>query len=260
MAPESKDVEVSTRGRVGVITVNRPAVRNNLGGDVPRGIREALEAWRDDESIGAVVLTGAGDKSFVAGADIGELQRRVPADALVGRISGLLRTVEEYEKPTIAAVNGYALGGGCEVAMACDIRVAAKNAKFGQPEVNLGIIAGAGGTQRLARLVGKGRALDMLLTGRVISAEEAERYGLVTYLVEEGAALESAVEIADGLLAKGPLALRLTKLAVHAGTDVDMETGLLVERLAQAIAFASADKLEGTTAFLEKRGASFTGR
>ncbi|CCG04299.1 enoyl-CoA hydratase/isomerase family protein [Blastococcus saxobsidens] len=258
--PESKDVEVSTRGRIGILTINRPSVRNNLGGDVVRGIYEALDAWRDDDAVGAVVLTGAGDKAFAAGADIGELQRRVPTDALVGRISGLLRTLEEYEKPTIAAVNGYALGGGCEVAMACDIRVAARNARFGQPEVNLGIIAGAGGTQRLARLVGKGRALDMLLTGRLVSAEEAERYGLATYVVDEGAALECAVEVAEGLLGKGPLALRLTKLAVHAGTDVDMDTGLLVERLAQAVAFASADKLEGTKAFLEKREASFTGR
>jgi enoyl-CoA hydratase/carnithine racemase len=168
--------------------------------------------------------------------------------------------VEGYEKPTIAAVNGYALGGGCELAMACDIRIASENARFGLPEVTLGILPGAGGTQRLSRLIGKGRAVEMILTGRMMGAEEALSAGLVSKVVPQEGLMDTVKETAGQVLSKGPLAVRLAKLAVQAGYETDQRTGLLIERLAQAILFTSEDKREGTSAFVEKRRPDFKGR
>jgi enoyl-CoA hydratase/carnithine racemase len=223
-------------------------------------LRAALTEFRYDGSVGVVVFTGAGDRAFAAGADIGELREKTLLDALGSTMQQVYDEIEGYEKPTVAAVNGYALGGGCELAMACDIRIASENARFGLPEVALSIIPGAGGTQRLARLVGKGKAIEMVLTGRMISAEEALRVGLVTQVVSPEKLPEAARETANDILSKGPLAVRLAKLAVHAGFETDQKTGLVIERLAQAVLFTSEDKREGTSAFVEKREPNFEGR
>ena len=245
---------------VGKITINRPDVRNALNTQVVGDLRAALTEFRYDDSVGVVVFTGAGDRAFAAGADIGELREKTMLDALGSTMQQVYDEIEGYEKPTVAAINGYALGGGCELAMACDIRIASENARFGLPEVTLSIIPGAGGTQRLARLVGKGKAIEMILTGRMISAEEALRVGLVTQVVSPEKLPEAARETADDILKKGPLAVRLAKLAVHAGFETDQKTGLVIERLAQAVLFTSEDKQEGTTAFVEKREPNFEGR
>ena len=245
---------------VGTITINRPDVRNALNTQVVGDLRAALTEFRYDDSVGVVVFTGAGDRAFAAGADIGELREKTMLDALGSTMQAVYDEVEGYEKPTVAAINGYALGGGCELAMACDIRIASENARFGLPEVTLSIIPGAGGTQRLARLVGKGKAIEMILTGRMISAEEALRVGLVTQVVSPEKLPEAARETADDILKKGPLAVRLAKLAVHAGFETDQKTGLVIERLAQAVLFTSEDKREGTSAFVEKREPNFEGR
>ncbi len=257
---EYETILTGVEGDVGTITINRPDVRNALNTQVVGDLRAALTEFRYDGSVGVVVFTGAGDRAFAAGADIGELREKTMLDALGSTMQQVYDEIEGYEKPTIAAVNGYALGGGCELAMACDIRIASENARFGLPEVTLSIIPGAGGTQRLARLVGKGKAIEMILTGRMIGAEEALRVGLVTQVVSPEKLPEAARETANDILSKGPLAVRLAKLAVHAGFETDQKTGLVIERLAQAVLFTSEDKREGTSAFVEKREPNFEGR
>ena len=243
--------------RVAVVTVNRPEVRNALNIQVLREIRAVLDAVRDRDDVGAVVFTGAGDKAFVAGADIGQLVGYTVRDGLAARMQRLYDEIEDFEKPTIAAVNGYALGGGNELAMACDIRIASDRARFGLPEPGLGVLPGAGGTQRLARLVGKGRAVELILTGRTLDAEEALRIGLVTSVVPPEELLGAARATAAQILAKGPLAVRLGKLVIKNGFETDQRTGLLLERLAQSLLYASPEKAEGTGAFLDKRPADF---
>ena len=250
-------VTVELRGRVAVVTVNRPEVRNALNFGVLDGIEAALDAFERREDVGAVVFTGAGEKSFVAGADISQLVGYTLRDGLRARMQRLYDRIQDLELPTIAAVNGFALGGGNELAMSCDIRVAAGNARFGLPETNLGILPGAGGTQRLSRLVGLGRAQEMILTGRIIDAEEALRIGLVTSVVPADELMDAALATADTILAKGPLAVRLAKLVVRNGAETDQRTGLLLERLAQSLLYASDEKAEGASAFLEKRPARF---
>ena len=245
---------------IGCIVVNRPDVRNAMNRRVMDDLRRALDEFREDDSIGVVVLRGAGEKAFVAGADIGELRERTARDGLAASMQRLYDEIEGYEKPTVAAVNGYALGGGLELAMACDIRIASENACFGLPETALSIIPGAGGTQRLARLVGKGRALEMILSGRALDAEEAWAIGLVTKVVPQAGLMDAARETAGQILSKGPLAVRLARLAVQTGLETDQKTGLVVERLAQALLYASEDKREGTSAFIEKRKPHFKGR
>lgn len=245
---------------VGTIMVNRPQDRNALNTQVLGDIRQALAEFRHDQGVGVVVFTGAGERSFAAGADIGELRERRALDALASIMQGVYDEIEAYEKPTIAAVNGYALGGGCELAMSCDVRIASENARFGLPELSLAIIPGAGGTQRLARLVGKGKATEMILTGRTVDAAEAHRIGLVTQVTVPDALGEAVRETAEAILEKGPLAVRLAKLAIQTGFETDQKTGLVVERLAQAVLFNTEDKREGTTAFLEKREPRFEGR
>jgi len=245
---------------IGAIVVNRPDVRNAMNRRVMEDLRRALDEFREDDGVGIVVLTGAGEKAFVAGADIGELRERTARDGLAARMQRLYDEIEAYEKPTVAAVNGYALGGGLELAMACDIRIATENARFGLPETALSIIPGAGGTQRLARLVGKGRAMEMILTGRAVDAEEAWAIGLVTKVVPQAGLMDAARETAGQILSKGPLAVRLARLAVQTGFETDQRTGLVVERLAQALLYASEDKREGTSAFIEKRKPDFKGR
>ncbi|MDX6379663.1 MAG: 3-hydroxypropionyl-coenzyme dehydratase [Rubrobacteraceae bacterium] len=246
---------------IGRITINRPDVRNALNTQVLGDLRQALAEFRHDREVGVVVFTGAGEKSFAAGADIGELREKTALDALTSVMLDVYDEIEAFEKPTIAAVNGFALGGGCELAMACDIRLASQNAQFGLPEVTLSIIPGAGGTQRLSRLVGKGKATEMILTGTIIDAEEAYRIGLVTQIADENETLTDKVRAtAATILARGPLAVRLAKLAIQTGFETDQKTGLVIETLAQAVLFNTEDKREGTSAFLEKREPRFEGR
>jgi enoyl-CoA hydratase len=244
---------------IGRITINRPDARNALNTQVLGDVRQALAEFRHDREVGVVVFTGAGERAFAAGADIGELRERTALDALASVMQGVYDEIEAYEKPTIAAVNGLALGGGCELAMACDVRVASRNARFGLPEVTLAIIPGAGGTQRLSRLVGKGRAIEMILTAQIIDAEEAHRIGLVTQVVGDEGLMDKVRTTSATILSRGPLAVRLAKLAVQTGFETDQKTGLVIERLAQAVLFDTEDKREGTTAFLEKREPRFRG-
>lgn len=246
--------------RIGTITIDRQEVRNALNGQVLGEIKQALEEFRDDEGVGVVVFTGAGEKSFAAGADIAELRERTMLDALSSVMQGVYGEIERYEKPTIAAVNGFALGGGCELAMSCDIRIASENAKMGLPEVTLSIIPGAGGTQRLSRLVGKGKAIEMILTGAIVDASEAQTIGLISKVVPAAELMDAVRETAGAILSKGPLAVRLAKLVVQSSFETDQSTGLIIERLAQAVLYSSEDKLEGTTAFLEKREPKYQGR
>lgn len=256
-ATSTLDVEVS--GRIALVTINRPEVRNSLSRQVLDDLGAVLAHAEQDETIGALVFTGVGDKAFAAGADITQLQNYTPASALESHMQRTYDAIEQFPKPTIAAVNGYALGGGCELAMSCDIRIASSRARFGLPEPTLGVLPGAGGTQRLGRLVGVGRAIEMILTGRFIDAEEALRVGLVTQVAEPDALLAAARETAETILAKGPLAVRLAKLVVRTGLDADQNTGLVVERLAQALLYGSSDKAEGAAAFLDKRTPDFKG-
>lgn len=245
---------------VGVITVDRPEKRNALSAQVLAEIGSVLDAWEADDAVGAVVFTGAGEKAFIAGADITQLEHYDLAHGLAAHMQRLYDRIEDFPKPTLAAINGVAMGGGLELAMACDLRIAATGAKVALPEPALGVLPGAGGTQRLTRLVGRGRALEMIMTGRVLSAEQAERYGLVTEVTVAEELLERARGTLDAVLAKGPLAIRMAKLVVGAGGDMDQRTGLLLERLAQTLLYTSEDKAEGARAFIEKRAARFEGR
>lgn len=251
---------IEVADRVAVVTLNRPGVRNAINAQVQADLRAVLGELREDDGVGVVVLTGAGEKAFAAGADIGQLQHYDLHTGLASSMQRLYDEVEAFEKPTIAAVNGYALGGGCELAMACDIRIAASTARFGLPETNLSVLPGAGGTQRLARLVGVGRAIDLILTGGMLTAGEALAAGLVTRVAEPAELLPSAREVAGSILAKGPLAVRLAKLVIRTGMDADRRTGLVVEQLAQSLLYTTEDKREGAQAFLDKRAPAWSGR
>ncbi|MCM3588023.1 enoyl-CoA hydratase-related protein [Mesobacillus maritimus] len=256
-----ENIEVTQNGKLAYVVINRPQLRNALNTETLQEIVNALDLLNRDNSVGCVVFTGKGEKSFAAGADIAQLKEKTALD--VFKPNGMQEVydkIEMFEKPTIAMVNGFALGGGCELALACDIRIASTNAKFGLPELNLSIIPGAGGTQRLARVVGKGVALDMILTGRILDGEQAHRIGLVSEVVSQEELEAKTVEIAEKILAKGPLAVKLAKLAVHAGYETDQKTGQIIEKLAQAVLFSTEDKNEGTAAFLEKRKAEFASK
>jgi len=253
-------VTVEMDDHLAVVTITRPEVRNALNRQVVAELGDALAQLREAEDVGVVAFTGAGAKAFVAGADIGQLRTYDLHTGLDAALQRAFDEVEAFPKPTIAAVNGFALGGGCELAMACDIRIASESARFGLPETTLSILPGAGGTQRLARLVGTGRAIEMILTGRFVDAAEAHAIGLVTSVVPADGLRTELRRLADQILAKGPLAVRLAKLVVRAGMDADQRTGQVVERLAQALLFTTADKAEGTAAFLEKRPPAFQGR
>lgn len=252
-------VSLRTEDGVGIVTIDRPEARNALSLQVQDGLRSALDEAAGNDAIRCVVITGAGEKVFVAGADVGQLKAYTKLDGLHGRLQGLFDDIEQFDKPTIAAVNGYALGGGCELALACDVRIAADTAKFGFPETGLSVIPGAGGTQRLRRLVGQGHALDLILTGRFITATEAHAIGLVSRVVPQADLLAEATQVAQAIAAKGPLATRLARIAVKSGADTDLATGLTIERLAQALLHESADKQEGISAMLEKRTPHFVG-
>lgn len=255
-----QNINVRKDGRLAIITIQRPEVLNAINTACIREMDEALNMLKDDGEVQCIIFTGEGSKSFVAGADIDELRQKKMVEMLISEFQDLFNRIEDYPKPTIAMVNGYALGGGCELAMACDLRIASTNAKFGLPELNLGIIPGAGGTQRLARLVGKGRALYMILTGQTIDAQQALTYGLVNEVVEPDRLYDRVKEVAEKILSKGPLAVELARLTVKQGLETDMHKGLILEKIAQAVLFGTEDKNEGMDAFLEKRKAQFKGR
>jgi enoyl-CoA hydratase len=247
---------------IAFVTVNRPDKLNALNDQVMLDLAGAAERIATEAAIKGAILTGAGPKAFVAGADIGDLSRQGPFDgkARAQRGQAVLRRLETCGKPVIAAVNGFALGGGCELAMACHIRIASENAKFGQPEVKLGIAPGYGGTQRLPRLVGKGVALQLILTGEMIDAHEAYRIGLVNKVVPAADLLAESETMMRGILAMGPLAVRLAMEAVDQGLEMTLDEGLLLEANHFGLLAATQDMKEGTTAFLEKRAAKFQGR
>jgi len=245
-------------GRVATLTVSRPEVRNALDTATVAEMHLALEEVRVARST-VLVVTGAGDKAFVSGADIGAIRERRRDDALRSINSRLMTAIENHDAVSIAAVNGVALGGGCELALACDLRIAAENAVFGQPELSIGIIPGAGATQRLPRVVGLGRAKEMILAGARWDARKALEFGLVSEVVPQEQLMAAARAMADRVLALGPLALRLAKTSLNLSSQLPLGAGLLYESTAQAITFDSKDKEEGTSAFLEKRRPRFTG-
>jgi enoyl-CoA hydratase len=250
------------KSSIAYVTVNRPKVLNALNAATMAELRTAFEDARDDVSVRVVVLTGSGEKAFIAGADISELQKLSPveAKAYTHRGQAVLDLMENLGKPVIACINGFALGGGCEVAMACTMRIASENAKLGQPEVKLGVIPGYGGSQRLPRLVGKGMAMQLNLTGEIISAQEALRIGLVNEVVAAAELLPRAEAIAAKIIANAPLAIRYCMEAVNKGMEMTLAEGLFLEATLFAVTCATEDKKEGTTAFLEKRAPNFQGR
>jgi enoyl-CoA hydratase len=250
------------KGAIAYVTLNRPKVLNALNKKALSELRAVFEDARDDESVRGIILTGAGDKAFIAGADIGEMIRDTPAEAEEKTRYGqaVMDLIESLGKPVIAAVNGFALGGGCETAMACTIRLAAENAKFGQPEVKLGIIPGYGGTQRLPRLVGKGLALQLILSGEMISAQEAYRIGLVNEIVPAADLIDRAEAILKKIGANAPLAVKFSLEAVNKGLETSQGEGQLLEAAYFGLCAGTEDKKEGTSAFLDKRAPQFHGR
>src|SRR5918911_1759090 len=252
---------VERRERVAVITINRPEKRNALNIKTREEGAAALEELRADESVRVVVITGAGDKAFIAGADIAEFAGRTAVtqrDVMLGR--SLFTAVDTFPKPVIAMVNGYCLGGGCELALSCDLRIASDKASFGQPEINLGIIPGGGGTQRLTRLVGEGKAMELILTGDIINAQTAYNLGLVNLVVPAADLAAKTMEMANRIAEKSPVALRLAKEAVKLASRSNLDEGLRREVDLFALCFSSEDKDEGVKAFLEKRKPVFKGK
>ena len=250
------------KGAIAYVTVNRPKVLNALNTPTWKDLRTAFEDARDDTAVRGVILTGAGNKAFIAGADISELAHVAAFDAEQSSRfgQGVLDLIEDLGKPVIAAVNGFALGGGCETAMACTIRIAVETAKFSQPEVKLGLVPGGGGTQRLPRLVGKGRALQLILSGEMISAQEAYRIGLVNEVVPAADLITRAEAILNKIASNAPIAVKLALEAANKGLETSQDEGLLLEASYFGLCAATEDKKEGTTAFLEKRAPQFQGR
>ncbi len=259
---EYANILLETAGRIATITINRPRFLNALTPATMRELKDALESIAARDDIGAVLLTGAGEKAFVAGADISELSRFHTLQALdfshYGH--GVLDLMERLPQPVIGVINGYALGGGCELAMACDLLVAAETAKFGQPEVNLGIIPGYGGTQRLSRLVGRNVAKELVLTGEMITAQRAFEIGLVNRVVPAADLVRTARGIAEKILSKAPVAVRTAKMAINRGLDLDLSNANAYEASLFAACFSSEDRAEGMGAFLEKRKPAFKGK
>ena len=254
-------VSYAVADRIATITVNRPDKLNALNDATIRELGEAIDRARADDAVGGILLTGAG-RAFVAGADIAELAAQGPIEGRARAMRGqaVFRRFETSPKPTLAVVNGFCLGGGCELAMACHVRIAADGAKFGQPEAKLGIGPGYGATQRLPRLVGKGRALQLLLTGEMIDAAEALRIGLVNRVVASGELMDAALTMMKAMLANGPLALAVCIEAVDRGLEMGLEDGIALEANHFGLLSGTSDMREGMQAFLAKRAAAFTGR
>jgi enoyl-CoA hydratase len=257
-----ENVVYDKKGPIGYVTLNRPKVMNALNKATINELQGVFEDARDDSAVRGVILTGAGDKAFAAGADIAEIANNtaVEAEAATRRGQALTDLIENLGKPVIAAVNGFALGGGCELAMACTIRIASESAKFGQPEVKLGVMPGYGGTQRLPRLVGKGRALKLILSGDIIDAAEAYRIGLVDELEPDAHVIERAETVLKKIIANAPLSVKYALEAVNKGLETSVSEGLLIEASLFAVCASTADKKEGTSAFLEKRAPKFQGQ
>ena len=260
--PESfETLRLDRQGRVAIITINRPDKRNALNIKTREEGAALLDQLRDDESVGVVVFTGAGDKAFIAGADIGEFAGRTAItqrEVMTNR--SLFTAIDTFPKPVIAMINGYCLGGGCELALACDVRIASENASFGQPEINLGIIPGGGGTQRLGRLVGEGKAMEMILTGEIIDANTAFAIGLVNHVVPADQLHTKTLEIANRIADKSPIALQMAKEAVKLASKSNLDEGLRREVDLFALCFSTEDKNEGVSAFLEKRKPAWKGK
>jgi enoyl-CoA hydratase len=249
-------------GAIAIVTVNRPKVLNALNAPTLDELRRVMLDLKQDESARAVILTGAGEKSFVAGADINELAVQTPTGGREHALTGqhVLDVIENLGKPVIAAINGYALGGGCELAMACTLRIAADTAKLGQPEINLGIIPGYAGTQRLSRLVGKGKAMELILTGAPIAAAEAERIGLVNRVVPAADLMNDARKLASDLAKQAPIAMRYIIAAINKGLEMPFAEACVFEATLFGLVASTDDMREGTTAFLDKRKPEFKGR
>ncbi len=250
------------KDKIATVTINRPDKLNALNAATISELDAVFDQLKDDENVYVVILTGSGEKAFVAGADISELNKldTISAKEFADRGQAVFNKIQNFDKPVIAAVNGFALGGGCELALACHIRLASDNAKFGQPEVNLGIIPGYGGTQRLTRLVNSGRAAEYILTGDMIDAKEAFRIGLANHVYPQAELLEKAMEMGKKIAGKGQQAIRLSLKAINAANEVSLRDGLKLEASLFALCCGTEDFKEGTSAFLEKRKPDFKNR
>ncbi|MDZ4724072.1 MAG: enoyl-CoA hydratase-related protein [candidate division Zixibacteria bacterium] len=257
-----KNLIIETKGRVLVITVSRPTALNAMNIETTDELQRAFNENSNNDAISCVILTGAGEKSFVAGADINEINALTAQTGYTFSDNGLrlMNTIQYFPKPVIAAINGFALGGGCELALACDIRLASDKAKLGQPEVNLGVIPGYGGSQRLPKLVGRGKAMQMILTGDIISAAEAHRIGLVDEIYPHEELMSKAMQMAETIASRGPIAVKLAKELVNHAQDLYLHAGCDMEKANFAQTCGTADKSEGTGAFLQKRKAAFSGK
>lgn len=252
-------IKVDIKNYIATITINRPEALNAMNRVVVAELKKAIEDCEENNDVGVIVISGSGDKAFVAGADIKSMQTMSGREAFEFSREGqeMTMVIEKSPKPVIAAINGFALGGGCEIALACDIRIASENAKFSQPEVALGIIPGWGGTQRLPRLIGKGRAIEMITSGKMIDAEEALRIGLVNHIVPKMELTDAVNLLAKSIIKNGPAAVGASLKCIHMGYDKDLENGLDIELNAFADLFETDEQREGTTAFIEKRKPNF---
>jgi len=259
---EKQFVRYQIEEGIAIVTIDNPAALNALNTPTLTQLDQAFDQLAGNPEVKGVIITGGGEKSFVAGADISEFQqvKGNTAAAFMARGQRIFDKIERFDRPVIAAINGFALGGGNELAMSCDIRIAAENALFGQPEVNLGIIPGYGGTQRLPRLIGPGKAKEIILADERINAQEALRIGLVQRVVPKGQAVEEAKKLLKKIMSKGPVAIKMAKKAINEGLGLPLRGGLDLEGQCEAVCFGSEDKDEGAKAFLEKRPAQFKGK
>ncbi len=251
-------LKITIDNQIGIIQISRPEKRNAMDPDSWAELDQAIKQLNLDDVVRVIIITGR-EKTFVAGADIKWIRDRKPLDIYGLAVQDVLLNVYRSGKPVIAAINGYALGGGCELALACDIRVGSESTKIGQPEINLGILPAGGGTQQLAKIVGLAKAKELIFTGDIILAEEAYQLGLLNHVVPDEALMEKAMEIAEKIVSKSPVAIRMVKIAVNESPTADLPAGLALEKALQAVLFSTGDKKEGTTAFLEKRKAVFKG-
>ncbi|MBP2073355.1 short-chain-enoyl-CoA hydratase [Thermoanaerobacterium butyriciformans] len=256
---DSNNVVFNKDDGVAIITINRPKSLNALNYETLKELDSALDKAEDDKDVKVVIITGSGEKAFVAGADIAEMKNMTPLEAKKFSEYGqsVFRKIETLSKPVIAAVNGFALGGGCELSMACDIRIASKNAKFGQPEVGLGIIPGFSGTQRLPRIIGTSKAKELIFTGEMINSDEAYRIGLISKIVELSDLIEESKKLAKTIMSKSQIAISLAKEAINKGMETDIDTGNTIEAEKFSLCFTTEDQKEGMNAFSEKRTPKF---